>query len=499
MSQMSVLSSLKELVEQEQYQQAIEVVATLDPPRMDAQEAALFSEIVSQIPEAAIEQNAGACMCLSLLAHRLGQPAKAQQWHSSIINLRAQEEEGNERWVELSALINRNLLAFPANNNAKLLLLFAVIDNEAKSYRVTMPQICPTGCRPSVLNGTVDLSELGKNGPSIAGIVAPMLDCLTSGQGQAFVSLAMCEIYYEKDQLDMASIEVAKTVSEKNPEILLATYHMLCKQGLLDKKAHQSETLLPRLEEILVQANADHLMPNFRAMKAVFALYRGDVASAQQWLEEYAPDELKNYDAWDTYQMLVKARVYIATERYRDALTLLESLLKHALDCRRPLDAMQALVHSAIACKQMNADEIAMQKFVQAVEIGQKYGYVRVFADAGEQVVPLVQACLSQEGYSVLARKYLEKILKASQEYARLVPHLYAKEKQEPEQPTVQLTAKELKILGLLEEGKSNNEICTVLKIKLPTVKFHVANIFEKLDANNRVTAINKGKALHLI
>ncbi len=499
MSIQEKLLVLKDLVEQEEYQQAVGTLAALDPMRMDTQAAAQCAACAALLPASAVEQNAAACMVLSLLAQRLGQAEQAQHWHGCISNLRAAEEEGSEGWLTLSALMNRNLLAFPANSNSKMLLLFAVMDNDAKQYHAAMPQLCPTACRPSVLNGSVDLSKLGKNGPSIAGMVAPMIDCLTDGQGQAFVSLAMGEIYYQKNELDMASIEVAKTVSEKNPEILFASYHLLCKLGMLDKKTHQSETLLPRLEEILTQAQAEHLMPNFRATKAAFALYRGDIATAEQWLAEYPPDELTQYDAWDTYQRLVKARVYLATEHYRDALTLLEGILQQSLARRRPLDAMQALVHSAIACKQMNADDIAMQKFTQAVEIGQEYGYIRVFADAGEQIIPLVQAALAQDGQSMLTQKYLGKILAASEEYALLVPHLYTKVAPAPELPAVQLTAKELKILALLDEGKSNNDICTAMKIKLPTVKFHIANIYEKLEASNRVTAINKGKALHLI
>jgi two-component system, NarL family, nitrate/nitrite response regulator NarL len=51
------------------------------------------------------------------------------------------------------------------------------------------------------------------------------------------------------------------------------------------------------------------------------------------------------------------------------------------------------------------------------------------------------------------------------------------------------LTARELDVLGLIEEGLSNKEIAKALAIELPTVKNHVHSVLEKLNVHHRTEA----------
>lgn len=59
------------------------------------------------------------------------------------------------------------------------------------------------------------------------------------------------------------------------------------------------------------------------------------------------------------------------------------------------------------------------------------------------------------------------------------------------------LTEREREVLGLIAEGRENNEIAAALVISPETVKTHVSSILEKLEADNRaqaaVTAVRAG------
>lgn len=54
------------------------------------------------------------------------------------------------------------------------------------------------------------------------------------------------------------------------------------------------------------------------------------------------------------------------------------------------------------------------------------------------------------------------------------------------------ISSRELAILKLLKKGFSNEEISGETGITVNTVKFHLKKIYKKLDAINRVQAINK-------
>jgi DNA-binding CsgD family transcriptional regulator len=61
------------------------------------------------------------------------------------------------------------------------------------------------------------------------------------------------------------------------------------------------------------------------------------------------------------------------------------------------------------------------------------------------------------------------------------------------------LTGRECEILELLATGQSNKEVARSLGISPNTVKTHVARLYEKLEVQRRVQAIEKARWLALI
>ncbi|MCX6806773.1 MAG: helix-turn-helix transcriptional regulator [Candidatus Berkelbacteria bacterium] len=69
----------------------------------------------------------------------------------------------------------------------------------------------------------------------------------------------------------------------------------------------------------------------------------------------------------------------------------------------------------------------------------------------------------------------------------------------ELEQGTIHLTRREVQVLSLVIEGKSNKEAADDLLVSKRTVDFHLANIYEKLQVCNRVQAFHRATSLGLI
>jgi DNA-binding NarL/FixJ family response regulator len=65
--------------------------------------------------------------------------------------------------------------------------------------------------------------------------------------------------------------------------------------------------------------------------------------------------------------------------------------------------------------------------------------------------------------------------------------------------PAETLTPRELEVLAALADGASNKAIARRLGISFHTVKFHVAAILEKLDADSRTEAVAEGARRGLV
>jgi DNA-binding NarL/FixJ family response regulator len=61
------------------------------------------------------------------------------------------------------------------------------------------------------------------------------------------------------------------------------------------------------------------------------------------------------------------------------------------------------------------------------------------------------------------------------------------------------LTARELEVLAAMADGASNKAIARRLGISFHTVKFHVAAILAKLDADSRTEAVARSAQLGLV
>jgi LuxR family maltose regulon positive regulatory protein len=61
------------------------------------------------------------------------------------------------------------------------------------------------------------------------------------------------------------------------------------------------------------------------------------------------------------------------------------------------------------------------------------------------------------------------------------------------------LSERELEVLGLMAEGRSNAEIAEQLVVALGTVKAHTSSIYRKLDVRGRTEAVVKASELGLM
>jgi LuxR family maltose regulon positive regulatory protein len=136
----------------------------------------------------------------------------------------------------------------------------------------------------------------------------------------------------------------------------------------------------------------------------------------------------------------------------------------------------------------------ALPFLAKALELGEPEGYVRTFVDEGKLIKPLLKKAISQGIKPNYASKLLSII--QAEEHQR-----HAKKCKIISSSSLVfglLSKRELEVMQLIEKGFSDRQIADKLVISLSTAKTHVHHIFAKLNAKDRLQAVNRAQDLQL-
>ena len=221
-------------------------------------------------------------------------------------------------------------------------------------------------------------------------------------------------------------------------------------------------------------------------MLAFSALWRGDLEMAGKLVAELTP----NTDAHPFYRFLslTPARYALARGDQAGAASLLDAAVRTARENGWIYGLIAALALQALAAP---TTDQAMEFLTEALEIAGPHGFIRTFVEAGPQLVPLLQEAV-QRGVSP---GYVREILAAFPEKATHRAKMLLR----GELILEALSERELEVLRLMAAGMSNREIARKLVLSLGTVKTHLHNIYAKLEARNRLEAVERARELGLL
>ena len=194
-------------------------------------------------------------------------------------------------------------------------------------------------------------------------------------------------------------------------------------------------------------------------------------------------------ETWASYCVL-QARVLLAENLAEKAAAILEGLLDTLAKMGwRALEALVALL-LARALAQCDAAEKSLDALNRALRIGAEIGLVNSFVDEGEPIRALLQQFRQNAGDAASAEAaYADRLLTAFDELdssrsgaARPLRVMTSSSKI--------LSVRELEIVNCVALGLSNKEIGRSLKLAPETVKWHLRNIFEKLNVSSRIEAV---------
>ncbi|RQR66465.1 helix-turn-helix transcriptional regulator [Burkholderia sp. Bp9125] len=209
------------------------------------------------------------------------------------------------------------------------------------------------------------------------------------------------------------------------------------------------------------------------------------------------PDAVSSYvETWQIAQS-AQARLLLGDQREHDAARLMAAV--HEQVAARGFDwiAAQAATLRAAALEQAGHADAALDVLAQALEYGQRNGLVRTFIDEGAVLERLIARMHAQaERFPQVSAWYVRELMQAFEAHRKSAGAQAARS--ETAQTAGNLSAREVEILDYVARGLSNKEIARALRVAPETIKWHLKNIFEKLNVTSRIQAVRSGLALDL-
>lgn len=349
--------------------------------------------------------------------------------------------------------------------------------------------------------------------------VEQQLMTATGGREPFFLSWAyhnLARLSYEWNDLTTAQDYLAQ--ADELGEDPAGVVHLLTSGGLIRARllyrlgeTAQAAQLLDTWER---QVRFSWAWRAIRACRARLQLDMGNLPAVERWSRTRADgSESSDHEGareqelpyvQQEEEVLLVVRLFLAQGQAQAALRELAPWKARAEAQGRTHAVLEMLILEALANWADRALPQARVALLQALGLAQPEQYQRLFLDEGQAMAALLKSSLKtiqEQALAGYARGLLvlceqEQAVSTSTPTAPIGHTTWPS----PASPLLApLTPQERRVLQLLAEGLSNQQIATQLVISLATAKKHVANLMSKLEAANRTQALVRAREYDLL
>ena len=424
-----------------------------------------------------------------------------------------QYASGSE-WISYSrtvcTLVEANLLIRKGDVEYLSLLFSAAENSEDGSYKMPEYNDFNTADIYFYRCPIYKITNLFRQAPDQYGKMTERYRGMIS-KNPGYSPLGAGEFLYESNRLEDALPFLLKAVDEAQkancPGALVPAMVDIARMKRSGGDILGAFSILEECEKQIQKRGKCHWVYLIRAFRCRLFLDIGDKGKVQEWLFSSKLSMFTELDRIREFELIVYVRVLISLNRTQDAQLLLQRLLIFMGDNDRPHSRVEVLNLLALLAFQNNHASLAFRYMDESFDIGINEGYVRSYLDELAPMAHILRAYMKSrrkqtgEAYIVDDRKqFAASLLK--QMHGGLLQTLDANDvvaEEINEKIKEQLTAQERKVLELMVNAATNQEISDKLGISLRTVKTHTGNIYAKLGLKNRAQCIKLARELELI
>lgn len=364
-----------------------------------------------------------------------------------------------------------------------------------KTDMVPVRSLTLSACRPSILNGFRDFTRFGRYLERYKDTISEAIHRLYGRVGKNVYEIILAEWYYQNNDCFNALVLVTGTIPlierESDMRCLFVALALQMRILLMNGQTKTAKPLVEKIRDRIQETGWEELSSSLNALECLAACYDGQQQAITEWLEKTAPDENEIIYMMDLFAWLVKVRCYLQMGKNMAAYVLVKQLITLLEPGNRHMDLCECHMLSAVIYHRSGDKDHMCEELETALILAKQYRYLRLLADEGACMVQMLSVYQRERG----ADAFTDQIMDLAGQVGRYFPE-YLKS---PAEYFEKLTETEKKVLRLMAQGMSNDEIAQKLGRKVGTVKFHSNNIFRKLQVPNRQQAVSRGEAIGLL
>lgn len=325
---------------------------------------------------------------------------------------------------------------------------------------------------------------------------------LTGEHSNAAIAVVgqLAEVIYEHGDWQELSAQLDHRLAEIDRsatlDALLRVYRSLARCALHNAQDSDAERLLEQGLRIAVQRKWPRLQAGLLAEQLRIRLLQNNGAAA--WaigarLEALSAQRDDPHDAAQAeildYARHGQAALLLDEGHFSKAAKAYERLA-HSLQLRgQHYVALAPQVLAACAYWHAGDQTHGYQLLRPLLALAQRQQLLYSLLDAGPALLPVLLGLQQVQGDDTQLRQCLDRLLTHSGHAPQSPPTVLGN----------LLSEREQQALRLIAEGQSNKQIARQMEISLETVKWHLKNLYSKLQVSSRTRALSRAHELHLL
>ncbi|MDQ7854307.1 LuxR C-terminal-related transcriptional regulator [Klebsiella michiganensis] len=305
----------------------------------------------------------------------------------------------------------------------------------------------------------------------------------------------LAEIAWEQGKGEQAqSLLVPRLETIDNfcpPDGLSRGYIILARQAREMGRLAEAESLLLHAEGLAAQRGWLRAQAPLLAERIAVALHAGDKLAADALLLRL--QALSQTEAGGGYIALSQSRLLIAAGEPQAAARLLDTLAGVRETSGEWLFAVRLRLKQALALWRAGEREQAMAVCRPALARALRQGLWRSLLEGREEMAALLAEMHKRGAADDALTADIVALL------SRFAAAGIVIDTARPQPPALRLTEREQQTLRLIASGHSNKGVARELGISAETVKWHLKQLYEKLQVKGRIQAVNQAREWRLL